>query len=204
MIIVVEGISASGKTTWCQKHGEGILVEERYPVPRPDRNADPMKAANAWTDWNARRWAQALELEGRQGIAVCDTDPLKLHFVWSLWQIGEAPEEHWLHQLQATRKAFLKRVLGFADLYLVQRIDPSIAFQQRDADKERHRPNFDLHLRLQNSLHAWYEAISKTTPATVKWALPSELPLLVSSVTDHRYDVAVFDRFVASLPRSSH
>ncbi|WEX74665.1 hypothetical protein PYH37_002128 [Sinorhizobium numidicum] len=102
--------------------------------------------------------------------------------------------------MEATREAFRKRVVGFADLYLVKRIDPSIARQQRDADNERHRPNFDLHVRLRNSVHAWYEAISGCVPATVKWTLPSELPVLVSGITDHRYDVAVFDRFVASLP----
>ncbi len=28
MIVVVEGISASGKTSWCAKHGDGQIIAE--------------------------------------------------------------------------------------------------------------------------------------------------------------------------------
>ncbi|MBB4186573.1 hypothetical protein [Sinorhizobium terangae] len=202
MIVVVEGISAAGKTTWCRNHAERLLVRESYPSPRPDRNADAMKAAQAWTDWNARRWADALATEEERGVAVCDTDPLKLHFIWGLWRIGEAPKEHWLYQLEETREAFRRKVLGFADIYLVKRIDPATARRQRDGDTERDRSNFDLHARLQASLHAWYEAIAGCVPAKVEWALPCGLPAgRCIGTKAHRYDVDLFDRFVASLPK---
>ena len=31
MLIVVEGISAAGKTTWCRKHASGFTVSETGP-----------------------------------------------------------------------------------------------------------------------------------------------------------------------------
>ncbi|RVM40889.1 hypothetical protein CN106_30025, partial [Sinorhizobium meliloti] len=39
MIIVVEGISAAGKTTWCKSHGQSNLIPETFPA---DRKAQPL------------------------------------------------------------------------------------------------------------------------------------------------------------------
>lgn len=119
MIVVVEGISAAGKTSWCRNHAQGF-VAETFPA---DRHVQPLQGqatAQYWTDWNARHWQDALSLETTNGLAVCDTDPLKLHYLWGLWQIGEAPETQWRHQLETTRRTIENRELGFADLYLVK------------------------------------------------------------------------------------
>ena len=86
------------------------------------------------------------------GVAVCDTDPLKLHFIWAMRQIGEVAESHWTAQLKFTRQALYDRRLGFADRYLFKQISPDVAQAQRDHDASRSRPNFDLHLRLSSSL----------------------------------------------------
>lgn len=80
MIVVVEGISAAGKTTWCRKHAAGILVAESYPADRHAQPAEGLETARYWADWNTRRWKDALSIEASGGLAICDTDPLKLHF----------------------------------------------------------------------------------------------------------------------------
>ena len=202
MIVVIEGISAAGKTSWCRQHAPDHLVPETYPQIRPDRNHDAREAARFWTDWNVRRWSEALALEQSKGTAVCDTDPLKLHYIWSLWRIGEAPENHWRHQMEATREAFDKRALGFADVYFVKKIDPHTVRLQKERDQAKSRMNFDLHLRLQASLHAWYEALAMILPERIRWSLPTRLPALEPDtwLSKSRYDVKLFDRFIANLP----
>jgi hypothetical protein len=73
MIIVIEGLSASGKTTWCQRHYPEITIPESSPLPdlvtRPER-------VDARQELNDSRWGRAIEMEERRGIAVCDSDPL--------------------------------------------------------------------------------------------------------------------------------
>lgn len=202
MIIVVEGISAAGKTTWCRQCAGHYLIQERYPEKRPDRHADPIEAGRLWTEWNAKRWSDAVAMEQTKGVAVCDTDPLKLHFIWALWQIGEAPEAEWLAQLAFTREAIHNRRLGFADLYLFKRIDPLLAQQQRDRDTARPRPNFGLHLRLHSSLVRWYQTIARVMPERLVWGLPQTLPPIEMTASHHRHDLALFDRFVGLLPRA--
>ncbi len=201
MIVVVEGISAAGKTTWCQHHATQYLIKESYPEKRPDRQAGPGEAARIWTDWNCRRWSEAVAMERDLGVAVCDTDPLKLHFIWAMRQIGEVAESHWTAQLKFTRQALYDRRLGFADRYLFKQISPDVAQAQRDHDASRSRPNFDLHLRLSSSLVDWYETLADTMPGLVRWELPEGLPTTDGKTNPFRYDIAVFDRFVDLLPR---
>ncbi|SCX21451.1 hypothetical protein DSM25558_2933 [Agrobacterium sp. DSM 25558] len=202
MIIVVEGISAAGKTTWCRQHASQNLIKESYPEKRPDRHADPIEAARLWTEWNSKRWSDALAMEQATGVAVCDTDPLKLHFSWALWQISEAPEAEWLANLEFAREAIQNRRLGFADRYLFKRIDSQVAQQQRDRDTARPRPNFDLHLQLHSSLTRWYVTIAEVMPGKLVWDLPQTLPPIEMTASPHRYDLTLFDRFIGLLPRA--
>lgn len=105
MIVVVEGISASGKSTWCAKHGAGGVIPENGRLDGiPDRTRDPCGAAVFWAGRNVDRWQSALAMEEKTSVAVCDTDPLKLHYIWCLWQAGEAPRRDWLLELDATRE----------------------------------------------------------------------------------------------------
>jgi hypothetical protein len=48
-------------------------------------------------------------------------------------------ERYWREQCVAARDAITNARLGFADIYLVTRIDPLLARQQRDADLTRFR-----------------------------------------------------------------
>src|SRR5579863_6694380 len=121
MIVVVEGISASGKTTWCHEHAAGFTVAETGPRDdAPNAALNPAAAALFWVEQGERRWRAACAIQRSHGVAVCDTDPIKLHYAWSLWQIGIAAERVWQAERAATRDAIADRRIGFADAYLVK------------------------------------------------------------------------------------
>lgn len=200
MIIVVEGISASGKTTWCGRHGNGHVVPENRPSSgSPDRDADPSGAASYWAARNVARWQAALALEKTASPVVCDTDPLKLHYVWCSWQLGSATEADWLLELAATRDTVRRGSIGFADLYLVAEIEPKTVQSRAANDFGRLRRNFDLHRRMQPALIAWYRAIDAVLPGRVHFGLPTTIPSLHANGS--RYDPNVFDRMIEALPR---
>ncbi len=199
MIIVVEGISASGKSTWCARHGGSHVVPENGRLDgAPDRVADPQGAAAFWAERNVDRWQQALAVERATGYAVCDTDPLKLHYVWCLWRIGEASDRDWSLELAATRQTIADGRIGFADLYLVADTDVETARRQAMTDTARHRRNFDRHARLRPALFEWYAAIGMVLPDRVRFGLPAALP--VGMVAGARHGLPAFDAMIARLP----
>lgn len=202
MLIVVEGISAAGKTTWCNKHAASLMIPETGRCHgAPDRVLDPVGAARFWVEQGARRWTAALEMERSRGIAVCDTDPLKLHYIWTLWQIGAACERSWQEECAATRKAIRDGQLGFADTYLVKPISPWLARQQRDSDPTRSRRNFDLHVKLHNPLITWYRTLDKVLPGAVIWNFPDNgLASLRDRGLVNRSSIRAFDNMTGLLP----
>ncbi len=191
MIVVIEGISAAGKTTWCAGHAAGLTVPEAPLAPgAPSRTADPEAAARYWaaqySQRNAERWRTALEVEAREGLAVCDTDPFKLHYAWSLWWIGEGDRDAFWRQAELDRALFTSGDLGFADLVLVADATSEAARRQRDADPTRARRNFDLHVRLYDPLRRWYSAVDRLDPGRVRWSLPDAPALEVVGGLDPR------------------
>ena len=201
MILAVEGISAAGKTSWCRAHAAAFTVPENGRLDdAPDRLRDPGRAASFWADRNADRWRAALEVEARHGVAVCDTDPLKLHYAWGLLQLGELTRETWEFERAATRDRVAAGALGFADRVLLIVPDVAEARRRRDADPTRKRRNFERHARLGPSLVAWYRALEAARPGTVvtSQSLPDALP--DGAVRDDRYDLAAFDRLTVALP----
>jgi hypothetical protein len=201
MIVVVEGISASGKSTWCARHCAGHVVPESDRLNQSAQIvATPAAAASFWGDRNALRWASALAMEKASGSAVCDTDPLKLHYSWGLWQIGEASEDRFRHECATTREAILDRRLGFADAYVIGVVDPNTARRRRDSDATRRRSNFELHLRLQPSLITWYGVLASLLPCQFTFSFPEQVPVVQTSDKKMRYDVELFDRAMALLP----
>ncbi len=119
MIVVVEGPSAAGKTSWIATHHGLVAVwEYRSLGTEPDRDTKPERAAGFWADANSERWREALDTESAHGIAVCDTDPFKLHYVWSLWRLGEASTSAWRNEAETNRQKFEAGLLGFTDLIL--------------------------------------------------------------------------------------
>lgn len=199
MILVVEGISASGKTTWCTRHGGPHVIAEHGRLDGvPERASDPVAAAVFWAERNVDRWQAALAMEARAPWAVCDSDPLKLHYLWCLWQIGEASTNDWLTELDATRDTVAQGRIGFADAYIVRAIDPQLARQRALADTTRRRSNFELHVRLQQALLSWYAAIEQVLPGSVQVGFPAKMPAV--QPRDDRYSLAAFDRMIALLP----
>lgn len=200
MIVVVEGISAAGKTTWCRSHAGEHLIPETFPSDRGNQPAQGLATARYWTDWNVKRWRDALAMEAARGLAVCDTDPLKLHYSWTLFQAGAGERAQWELQTQTTREAIRDRRIGFADAYLVKIIDPDTARRQSDRDKTRVRTRFNLHVRLQESLVRWYRALDAVLSGRVQRQLPhGGLSIDELRSNELRYNWEAFDAFIASL-----
>ncbi|QXH33563.1 hypothetical protein [Pseudomonas muyukensis] len=201
MIVVVEGISAGGKTTWCSRHGgEHVVAEHGRFANAPDRAQQPQAAAAFWAERNVERWQAALQQQARSAWAICDSDPLKLHYIWTLWRTGEASEQDWRLERDATRATLAQGRIGFADRYLVARIDPQLARERAKADLTRRRSNFELHVRLQPALLEWYAALESALPGRVRFDLPAALPALERQASPCA--LTTFDRMLAALPRA--
>ena len=199
MIAVVEGVSAAGKTTWCLRHSPALLIPEtELSSTPPDASTDPCGWARFWAAHNANRWKLARRTEAAQGTAICDTDPLKLHYAWSLWQNGVLDSDAWKCSIVATRGAVERGQLGFADLFLIRSISPEQVRSQREGDPHRRRRNFEQHLQLMKPHHAWYEALSEVLPGRVRWQYPERLPDDVSKLRPDE-QLPAFDRLLAQL-----
>ena len=68
VIVVVEGPSAAGKTTWCRTH-----VSTWMPEPEPG----PLEAV---LDAQRARWRAAVDADATGEVVVLDGDPLKLWY----------------------------------------------------------------------------------------------------------------------------
>jgi hypothetical protein len=187
VIVVVEGPSAAGKTTWVAAHGgPSALLEE---LPADDAPDEAAAAAQFWVERAVRRWARAVELERRTGLAVCDTDPFKLHYAWSMWQIGAGSRDEFEAQIEATEGAFASRRLGFADRYLVSIPDVATLAHRRAGDQTRRRRQFDVHARLGEPLRRWYRALEHVRPGSVRWELAAA-ELGSKAAREDRYRIA--------------
>lgn len=201
MIIVVEGPSGAGKTTWSRAHGGRFALLEALPdhstVP-----GEPEAAARFWVERNVARWQEVLRREQRDGLVVVDVDPFKLHYVWTLWRTGQVPEAEWDLQREASRKAFSAGEYALADLYLVSDIDEATLRARRDADTTRTRGGFERHVRLRDSLLRWYRAIDELEPGRVRFGLPDSglTPnLLALGPRRLRSGADLFERLLARL-----
>jgi hypothetical protein len=171
VIVVVEGPSGSGKTTWCRAHGGRYALLESLPdhatVP-----SDPTAEARFWVERNVARWEAVRDRERRDGLVVVDTDPFKLHYIWTLWRSGQTSELAWGMHREVAREAFAMHRYALADLFLVADIDDATLRSRRGADTTRTRRNFERHVRLRDSLLAWYAAIDRLDPGRVIFGLP--------------------------------
>jgi hypothetical protein len=201
VIVVVEGPSGAGKTTWCRTHGGRFALLEELPnhttVPR-----EAKAAARFWVERNVARWRQVLEREQRDGLVVVDVDPFKLHYVWTLWRTGQVPQLEWDLQREASRKAFSAGEYALADLYLVSDVDEATLRTRRDADTTRTRHGFERHVLLRESLLHWYRAIDELEPGRVRFGLPDSgltPDLLKLGRRQLRSGADLFERLLARL-----
>jgi hypothetical protein len=204
VIIVVEGPSGAGKTTWCRRHGGDDAVLESLP-DRTTVPTDEEAAAWFWVERNVARWNEVLERERRKGMVIVDTDPFKLHYAWTLWRTGRTSEREWQLQRDGARDAFGADRYGLADLFLVADVDDATLRKRRDADATRTRRNFETHARLRDSLLRWYSAIDALDPGRVRFGLPDGgVPAAMLELGPRRVrsGAALFDQLMGSLPSS--
>jgi hypothetical protein len=201
MIIVVEGPSGAGKTTWCRTHGGRNALLEALPdhasVP-----TDPRAAARFWVERNVARWHSVLAQEARDGLVVVDTDPFKLHYVWTLFRSGQISEIEWVMQRDAARDAFGSGRYALADVILVSDVDVETLRARREADPSRTRRNFERHVVLRDALLRWYEAIDRLEPGRVVFGLPAGglLPdLIAKGKRARRSGFELFDELMSEL-----
>ena len=201
MIIVVEGPSGAGKTTWCRTHGGSHALLESLPdhaiVPE-----DEEAAARFWVERNAARWAEVRERERRDGLVVVDTDPFKLHFTWTLYQNGQTTRQAWELMRDVAREAFVAGRYGIADLIYVSDVDEATLRARRDADTMRTRRNFERHVKLRESLIGWYRAVDALEPGRVVFGLPEtgiDPNLLTLGPRTTRSGAALFEKLLAAL-----
>ncbi|HEY3218714.1 MAG TPA: hypothetical protein VGK15_06480 [Candidatus Limnocylindria bacterium] len=201
MIVVVEGPSGAGKTTWCRTHGGSHALLESLP----DGSVVPTNeeaAAHFWVERNAARWAEVRTRERRDGLVVVDTDPFKLHFTWSLYQSGQTTRRAWQLMRDVAREAFVAGRYGLADVVYVSDVDIATLRARRASDATRTRRNFERHVKLRDSLLQWYRVIDAVEPGRVIFGLsetgidPTALALGPRKV---RSGAALFDQLVASL-----
>jgi hypothetical protein len=197
MIVVVEGPTAAGKTSWCKRYVGRYVAEYAATGREP---TDAVVLARHWARVSMRRWAEAIDLERADGLAFCDTDPVKLHYAWGMAALGLAPRAQFDRELTVTREAFRAGRLGFADAVLVGLPEVETLQRRRDTDETRRRRNFAAHVQLREPLQQWYTALDRLDPGRVIWELsPAGVPKLPEPRAD-RCSVALLDALVAALP----
>ena len=166
--------SGAGKTTWCRTHAGAKALLEALPDPAAVPT-EPRAAARFWVERNVARWHEVLAREARDGLVVVDTDPFKLHYVWTLFKTGQIGEVDWTMQRDVAR---------------------------RDADPSRTRRNFERHILLRDSLLRWYAAIDRLEPGRVVFGLPDAgitPDLIAKGKRAKRSGLELFDHLMSEL-----
>lgn len=196
MIIAVEGPSAAGKTTFCRGLDQTFVTEYRPTGREPDSD-DVEVPAHYWANVSTSRWNAARILEGDTGLAVCDSDPMKLHHTWSLARIGAVPAERFEIESVLVREALVEKRIGFVDTVLVDFPAPEVLRDRRDKDTSRERTDFEFHLQLIEPMREWYRALDSVDPGRV---LGWDVDIDTLRPRDRRYDASLFDALLAALP----
>ncbi len=180
------------------------FVPEYLPTGHEPGGSNREARAGYWVDVNAGRWSSALALEATQGVAVCDSDPLKLHYAWCLARIGADSPGRFLDEYAYVREAFSLRRLGFADAVMITLPDEQTLRQRKTSDLTRTRRSFELHVHLRKPLIEWYHRLDELRPGSVLWQLPAQtadLNALAGETPPRaRYDLELLDALVESLP----
>jgi hypothetical protein len=201
VIIVVEGPSGAGKTTWCRTHGGANALLE----PLPDHATiptEPQAASEFWVERNVARWGEVIARETRDGLVIVDTDPFKLHYVWTLFRTGQVSEVEWTMQRDVARDAFATGRYALADAFLVSNVDDATLRARRENDPSRTRRNFERHLLLRDALLRWYSAIDRLEPGRVVFGLPAGgIPpgLIAKGKRRARSGLELFDQLMSEL-----
>lgn len=190
MIVVVEGPSAAGKTTWCRRHA-------RRWLPEPGRW--PRERVLAYQRWRGR---EALQADAAGEVVVLDGDPFKLYYPYAQRWLGEITTGDWEAEVARARPLVAAGDHGLADLVLYA--DPGAAelARRRESDPTRTRRNFARHTAMRPAFRRWYEAVASLDPARVVWSHPDgglTEELLAVGRRDPRSGAGLFDRLLRAL-----
>jgi hypothetical protein len=202
MIVVMEGPSAAGKTTWCRTHCPELLAENASEnLDAPDLCDDSLKVARFWAEFNAKQWQAASQIEKEKGIAVCDGDPLHLYFSWSLWKAGALARDLFDAELPLYRRAVEERRMGFTDRILWREAPLEELRRRAKSDSTRRRRRHELYLSLIPWMRTWFAAREKVLPGVVReWSERFRLENVRSfHASPRRYDVAAFDQMIKAI-----
>jgi hypothetical protein len=161
VIVVVEGPSAAGKTTWCRRHASRWLAEPgRWTMDEIFR-------------YQRDRWREALDADAAGDLIVLDGDPFKLYYAWAQWNLDQITAADWRSEVERFRRHFARHEHGIADLVLYA--DPPIGdlIRRKEADPGRARRNFALHTAMRPYFRQWYQAVADLDPARVIWDHPA-------------------------------
>lgn len=190
MIVVVEGPSAAGKTTWCDRHTTDWLPEPgRWPIDEVLR-------------YQAERWRLAVDRDAAGDVVVLDGDPFKLYYRWAERQVGVVDEAAWEGAAETTRRQFAAGDLGLADLVLYADPGEDELRRRRDGDPTRSRRNFERNTSLRTFFRRWYEAVGRLDPQRVVWGHPVDglsADLLALGPRPSRSDPELLDRLLSDL-----
>jgi hypothetical protein len=179
-------------------------VAEYAPTGKEPDGVDEDHRAVYWVRVNSGRWQQALQLEEEHQVVLCDSDPLKLHYSWSLARIEAAPWSRFERELHYVREAMLAERLGFADMVLVSIPPMHVLRSHKASDSGRRRRSFELHARLAEPLRDWYSAVERAEPGRVLWSWPTPTVSMIRTERAQRCDPALLDRVVEHLPEHGH
>jgi hypothetical protein len=202
MIVVMEGPSAAGKTTWCRAHCPERLAETASEnLDAPDLYSGPFEVAGFWVDFNGKQWQAALQIEREKGIAICDGDPFHLYFSWSAWKAGSLAGSLFDAELPLYRRAIEDRRIGFADLVLWREVPLEELRRRARSDSTRRRRRHELYLRMIPWMKAWFAAREQVLPGAVRpWFDQFRLEDFCSAPAGpRRYDPAALDQMTAAL-----
>ena len=199
-IIVVEGPSAAGKTTWCQQHfPHEFVAEDAETIQGPSPYAEPGEVAAFWVEHNIQRWQRALEIEKRESFAVCDSDPLKLYFSWALWKAGAQDSALFEIEAKLYRQAIEQRRIGFSDCVIWLEAPIDELRRRAKADSARQRKRHELYLELIPWMNAWFAARERVQPGCAReWTAAPRLKDLGEFFPHpRRYDPTLLDELLA-------
>ena len=196
MIVVVEGPSGAGKTSWCRRQVGRFVPEPPVSGWEP---VDGPALARHRARLAMRRWAEAEQLERADGVAYCDTDPVRLHHSWARAALGLAPRAQFDRELAVTREAFGTGRLGLADAVLVGLPDPETLQRRREDDPDRRRA-IAAGIQLHEPLRQWYAALDRLDPGRVFWELPADGVPKLPGPRAERTGTGLLDALVAALP----
>lgn len=192
MLIAIEGVSAAGKTTWASRYKPAVVEELTGTAPETDIE----QIAEFWSKRDSERWQRGVTLEAEHSIACFDTDPLKIHYAWCLWQNGQGNRDQWTTRVRATRRRIVQRQIGFVDQIIFLDPTKAVVREQKKNDLSRHRRNFENHIQLQEPLRRWYQLLEQLAPGRVIFNAHELKCLPVVETRPDRYSIELFDAFI--------